>query len=98
MSNVITTTFERDGRVLLSTSCALILRGRLLGSIGNVPVYESVRFLDPSDARCGSDNSIAGFGGSYSVISRNAAGEIVGLAAVSTSEKLARFHGAKLVR
>jgi len=98
MPHVITTEFVQAGRVLLSTTFELALKGRYLGTIGNVQCFDSVRFRDPTDRRCGIDYTTAGFKGSYSVVSRNEAGEIVLIVGVTTSEKLSRVPGAELAR
>jgi hypothetical protein len=95
MSHVITTQFVQNGRVLLTTTCELSLRGRYLGEIRGVQCFSSVRFRDPNDRRRGTDYTTAGFG-SYSVVSRNEAGEIVSLVAVTTEKTLAKMPGATI--
>jgi hypothetical protein len=92
----ITNTFERNGKVLLSTTCELSLRGRYLGDIRGVQCFASVRFRDPNDRRCGVDYSVAGFGGSYSVIQRDESGKILSVVAVTTVDTLRLMPGAAL--
>lgn len=93
----ITTTFEQGGKVLLSTTAELSFKGsRYLGTIREVQCFTSIRFLDPSDRRCGRDYTTAGFGGSYSVIQRDETGKIVQVIAVTTEKTLARMPGATI--
>lgn len=88
----ITTTFEQNGKTLLTTNCELSLaHSRFIGLIREVQCFESIRFRCPSDRRCGTDYSVAGFGGSYSVIQRDEAGKIILVVAVTTVKTLERM-------
>lgn len=92
----ITVTFEQNGKQLVRCDYIVSLGGHL-GTIGNVACFDMVRLIDPNDRRRARDYTAETFNGPFTIVTRDAAGKIIGLVAVATAKAVVNHRSGELV-
>ena len=75
----------------------MVLIGKLVGMVGNVPCFNAVRFVDAFDRRRARDISANTFGGPATIEAIDLSGEVVGWIGLATTSDVACHPRGELV-